>query len=105
MATCRQCGQPTSIWRKDLFTGLCPRCRGGPTPVSLGWQTLIIIGIIVAVFSSGNEDLESEISSLRKLVHLLKEAVDSQTNEIQELHSKIDKLNESQQESGEKADD
>ncbi len=106
MATCRQCGQPTSIWEKDIFTGLCPRCRAGISPVKLGCGTLIIIAVIVYVFSqAGTEDLQSEISSLRSVVHELKLAVDSQTNEIQELHSKVDKLKESQQESGEKADE
>ena len=106
METCPKCGQPTSIREKDVFTGLCPRCRAGVTPVKLGCGTLIIMAIIVAVFSqAGNEDLESEISSLRSIVQELKQAVHAQTNEIQELHSKIDKFNESQQESGEKADD
>jgi Sec-independent protein translocase protein TatA len=111
MATCRRCGQSTFLLRKDIFTGLCPRCRGRGrvppvTPVRLGCGTLIIVAIIVAIFSQvGNEDLESEISSLQLLVQELKQAVDSQTNEIQELHSKIDKLNELQQEHVKKADE
>jgi Sec-independent protein translocase protein TatA len=106
MATCHQCGQPTSIWQKDIFTGMCPRCRAGVTPVKLGCGTLIIIAIVVAVASqAGNEDLESDLSSLGSVVQELKQAVDSQTNEIQELHSKIDKLTELQQNRAEKADD
>jgi len=106
MATCRQCDQPTSMWKKDVFTGLCPRCRAGVTPIKLGCGTLIIIAIIVAVFSQiGNEDLESDISSLQTVVQELKQAVDSQTKEIQQLHFKIDKLNESQRENGEKANE
>lgn len=95
MATCSQCGQPVSTLEKDIFTGKCPRCRGGVTPVKLGCGTLIIIAIIVSIVSqAGIEDLESDISSLRSVVQELKQAVDSQTKEIQELHSKIDKLTE-----------
>ena len=95
MAVCSQCGQPTPIWQKDIFTGICPRCRTGVTPVNLGCGTLIIIAIIVAIFSqAGNRDLVPEISSLRSVVQELKQAVDSQTNEIQELRSKIDELRE-----------
>jgi hypothetical protein len=106
MATCRQCGQPTSIWKKDVSTGLCPRCHAGVTPINLGCGTLIIIAIIVAVFSqAGNEDLESDISSLQTVVQKLKQAVESQTKVIQQLHFKIDKLNESQRENGEKANE
>ena len=78
MTTCRQCGQPTSMWVKDVFTGLCPRCHAGVTPAKLGCGTLIIIAIIVAVFTqTGKEDLESELSSLHSLVQELKQAVDS----------------------------
>ncbi len=29
MATCRQCEKPTTIWQRDVFSGLCPRCRAG----------------------------------------------------------------------------
>ena len=96
MATCSQCGQPTPIWQKDIFTGICPRCRKGLTPVvKLRTRTLIIIAIIVAVFSqAGKGDLESEIWSLRSVVEELKQAVDTQTNKIQELRSKIDELKE-----------
>ncbi len=93
MATCGQCGQPVSRWQRDLFTGLCPRCRTGVTPVNLGCGTLIIIAIIVAVFSQdAGRNLKPEISDLQSVVQELKEAVDSQTIEIQELRSKIDEL-------------
>lgn len=92
MATCRQCKEPTSILLKGIFTGLCPRCRARVIPVNLGCGTLIVIALIVFVFSRGNEDVELEISRLGSVVQELKRAVDSQTIEIQNLHSKIDKL-------------
>ena len=69
MMTCGQCGQPTSIWQKDVFTGMCPRCLAGVAPVRLGCGTLIIIAIIVAAFSQvDNEDLESEILGIGLIV-------------------------------------
>ena len=74
---------------------MCPRCRAGVAPVRLGCGTLIIIALIVAAFSQvDNEDLESDILGLGLIVQELKQAVDFQINEIQELHSKIDKLTE-----------
>lgn len=93
MATCTKCGQPTSILRKDIFSGICPACSRGITPVNLGCSTLILIAVIVAVFSRvGREDLESEVSRLRSTVQELKEGIDSQTNEIKQLRAAIEKL-------------
>lgn len=93
MATCPKCGQATSILQKDIFSGLCPQCRRGVTPVSLGCGTLILIAIIVAIFSrAGTQDLELEVSNLRSTVHEVKDAIDSQTNEIKQLRSTIEKL-------------
>jgi len=97
MATCRQCGQSTPVLQQDVFTGTCPSCRAGVTPVRLGCGTLILIGFIVAVFSrAGSEDLESELSDLTKSVRALQQTVETQTQDIQELHSKIDRLTEPQ---------
>ncbi len=96
MPICSECHKPTTIWQRDLFSGTCPECRGvGPraTPASLGCGTLILIAIIVAIFSqAGTQDLEEEVSRLRYTVHELKEAIDAQTDEIEQLRSKIDKL-------------
>ena len=38
MSTCAQCGQAASFWHRDLWTGLCHRCRSVPGLV--GRQTL-----------------------------------------------------------------
>ena len=93
MATCKKCRQPVPLWQKDIFTGLCPKCRAGVTPVNLGCGTLILIAVIVAVVSqAGFQDLEDEVRSLRATVQELKEAVDSQTSEIRQLRTKIEKL-------------
>ena len=102
MATCRQCNEPTSILLKGIFTGLCPRCRARVIPVNLGCGTLIIIAFIVFVFSRSNDDVEFEISRLGSVVQELKKTVDSQTSEIQKLHSKIDKLTASPENIAEK---
>ena len=106
MATCRQCGQPTSIFLKDIFTGMCSSCHAGVTTAKLGCGTLIMIVIIVAIFSSQDyEDLESDIIDLELVVQELKQSVDSQTNDIHEMHSKIDKLKELQENRSEKPAD
>jgi len=98
MAKCRQCGQSTPVLQQDVFTGTCATCRAGVTPVRLGCGTLILIGFIVAAVSqAGSEDLESEISDLAKSVRALNQTVETQTKEIRELHSRIDRLTELQQ--------
>lgn len=93
MAACPRCGQPASIWQRDIFSGVCRKCMGGTTPTSLGCGTLIVIAIIVAIFSRpGIRNLESDVSSLLQSVHELKQAVDSQTNEIKQLQKRIESI-------------
>lgn len=60
--------------------------------VSLGCGTLILIALVVLIASSAAvDDLESEVTRLRTSVDELKKSVDSQTNVIHELQTKIEK--------------
>jgi hypothetical protein len=94
MATCSQCGKETSFWERDLFTGACPSCRAtGARPATLGCGTLLLIGIVVAIFSRpGVGDLETRVSGLRTSVEDLKKASDAQTSEIRELRKAVEDL-------------
>jgi hypothetical protein len=59
MKRCTQCGEPASIWERDLTTGICRKCRKAEAaehPLSLsnltltGWLlTFVIIGVIVGL--------------------------------------------------------
>ncbi len=100
MAKCSVCGQETSLWSRDLFTGACPKCQaGGTRPATLGCGTLILIALIVLLFSRpGMSNLESRVSDLRSSVEELKKVSETQTNEIRELR----KVVEEQRKGGEK---
>jgi hypothetical protein len=93
MATCSQCGQEVSVWSRDVFTGACPKCRAlGARPATLGCGTLLLIGIIAAIFSRpGLGDLEARVSRLQSSLEELKKSSDAQTNEIRELRKAIEK--------------
>jgi len=80
------------VLQQDVFTGTCRSCRAGVTPVRLGCGTLITIAFIVAAISQAGTDLESKISNLAESVRELKQTVNTQTREIQKLHSRIDQL-------------
>jgi hypothetical protein len=65
--------------------------------VQLGCGTLILIALIVLFFSNGgnrgsNTDLENKIRDLSKEVHQLRSSIESQTQEIHVLQSKLDEL-------------
>lgn len=59
MKPCARCGEPTSIWQRDLTSGICRKCRKAEAaahPYSLtkltpiGWLlTLATIGVIVGL--------------------------------------------------------
>ena len=92
MATCLQCGEKASFWSLDIFTRVCQKCRAsGTRPATLGCGTLLLIGIVVAVFSRpGLSDLESQVSHLQSTVEELKKLSKTQTNEIRELRAVIE---------------
>lgn len=93
MAVCPRCSQPTSIWQRDIFSGVCRKCMAATTPASLGCGTLIIIAVIVAfVTRPGMDELESHVFSLQKSVDELKESVDAQTTKIEQLRMQIENL-------------
>jgi hypothetical protein len=92
MALCPQCGKEATFWDRDLFTGACRRCRAaGARP--LGCGTLLLIGLVVAIFSRpGLNELESRVSETRSAIEQLKKASDAQTGEIRELRKAVDEL-------------
>ena len=91
MGVCTKCYQEVSVFRKDIFSGLCPDCKRGVTPVKLGCGTLILIAIIFAAISGGiNDEHESKVFDLTTAVEELKETVGEQTTEIKRLQEKID---------------
>jgi hypothetical protein len=94
MPTCSQCGKEVSFWGLDLFTGACPRCRAtGARPGTIGCGTLLLIGLVVAIFSRpGLDELQSRVSEMRSAVQELKKALDDQTGEIRELRKAVEEL-------------
>jgi hypothetical protein len=80
-----------SFWSRDIFTGACPECRAsGARPATLGCGTLLLIGIVVAIFSRGGTgDLEREVHGLRSEVGDLKKAVEAQSSEIRQLRDRL----------------
>lgn len=60
--------------------------------VSLGCGTLILIALIVLIFSGrGDREVGSELSDLRREIRTLKEAVETQTNQIKQLQQQLEK--------------
>jgi hypothetical protein len=94
MPTCPQCGKEVSFWGRDVFTGACPRCRAaGARPATIGCGTLLLIGLVVAIFSRpGLDELASRVSGMRSAVEDLKKASDAQTGEIRELRKAVEEL-------------
>jgi hypothetical protein len=94
MPTCSQCGKEVSFWGRDILTRACPRCRAvGARPGTLGCGTLLLVGLIVAIFSRpGLDELQSRVSELRSEIQELKKASEAQTGEIRELRKAIDEL-------------
>ena len=92
MPTCPRCGNEMSFWDQDLFTGACRRCRAaGARPVGCG--TLLLIGLVVAIFSRpGSNELQSQVSEMRSAIQELKKASDAQTGEIRELRKAVEEL-------------
>jgi hypothetical protein len=83
-----------SFWDRDLFTGACPRCRAaGARPGTLGCGTLLLIGLVVAIFSRpGLDELQSRVSEMRSAIQELKKVSDAQTGEIRELRKAVEEL-------------
>ena len=82
---------------RDLISGACPSCRStGARPANLGCGTLLVIGIVVAIFSRhGLSDLESQLRQVQSAVENLKEASEAQTREIRELRKAVEELRKS----------
>jgi hypothetical protein len=83
-----------TFWDRDLFTGACPICRaGGARPATLGCGTLLLVGLVVAVFSRpGVDQLQSQVSELHSAIEELQKASEAQTGEVRELRKVIEEL-------------
>src|SRR5262245_53438100 len=94
MPTCPVCEKEVSFWGRDFITGACPRCRaGGARPATLGCGTLLLIGIVVAIFSQpGSGELKLQVSQMNSRVEELRKASDAQTEEIRELRKSVEEL-------------
>jgi hypothetical protein len=91
MAKCSQCGQEVSFWARDVFTGACSKCRAaGARPATLGCGTLLLIGIVVAIFSPGFGGLEARVIRIQSSLDELKKSSDAQSSEIRELRKVIE---------------
>ena len=92
MPKCPECGNKMSFWDRDIFTGACRRCRAaGARPVGCG--TLLLIGLIVAIFSRpGSNELQLQVSEMRSAIQELKNASDAQTGEIREVRKAVEEL-------------
>ena len=89
MAKCSQCGKDVSLFERDIVTGACRQCRSvGARPATLGCGTLILIGIVVAMFTqSGFNNLEHRVTRLEHAVDSLQALIVQQTNEIRQLRA------------------
>ncbi|HKB40510.1 MAG TPA: hypothetical protein VKD72_29060 [Gemmataceae bacterium] len=86
MVICPHCGKSYDAprervpwWKYD---------PGGPK-VGLGCGTLLLIGIIVAIFS-GRDTLESHVSRLESSLAELKKSSEDQSNALRELRKAIE---------------
>lgn len=89
-STCPHCGSEVTYWQRQI-TG-CPRCQAAAAPqATVGWGTLLTIGIVVSVFlRSDLQDLSSRLSGMRSSFDEFKKASDSQTNEIRDLRKAVE---------------
>ena len=92
MTKCPQCGKDVSWFDRDIITGVCGTCRKiGARPATLGCGTLLLIGIVVAIFSqSGFNNLEQRVARLETSIEQLKTEITRQTEAIRELRRAID---------------
>ena len=93
MAKCPNCGNATTVFDRDVFSGLCTNCHARVTPVRLGCGTLIVIAIIVVIFGqAGREELGPDVRRLQNTLEEFQETLESQTAEIRDLSERIDSL-------------
>lgn len=87
MARCTRCGRDASWLEVDLATGACGDCRKeGAQRATLGCGTLILIGLVVAFFTSSQfDDIEDQLRSVRTELDTLRRELRQQTSEIQRL--------------------
>jgi len=95
MTKCPQCGKDVSAFERDLFTGVCRTCRRvGARPASLGFGTLILIAIAVALVTNSMRDnvadIERDVSELRAAVERLERASALQLDEIRTLRQELE---------------
>ena len=90
MSFCPHCGKSFDVAKPKVpWWKYQPE---GPT-VGLGCGTLLLIGLVVAIFSRpGLNELESRVSATRSAVEELKKASDTQTGEIRELRKAVEEL-------------
>ena len=81
-----------SAFEKDIFTGACANCRKiGARPATLGFGTLFLIALIVALaMSSSMSGVTSSVRELGREVDELKKVVDQQTAEIHTLRAALE---------------
>ena len=93
MAQCTQCGTEVSAFEKDIFTGACASCRKiGARPATLGFGTLFLIALIVAMaMSSSMSGVTRSVGELGREVSELKKVVDQQTTEIRILRAALER--------------
>jgi hypothetical protein len=86
MAICPHCGKSSDAPREKVpWWKYDP---GGPT-VGLGCGTLVLIGIIVAIFTPRSEDLAREVRDLRSEVGGVKKEVEAQSSAIRQLRDRL----------------
>jgi hypothetical protein len=90
VSCCPQCGKSFDVPKPKVpWWKYQPE---GPT-VGLGCGTLLLIGLIVAIFSrSGLDDLQMRVSGMRTSIEELKKASDAQTGEIREVRKAVKEL-------------
>ncbi len=90
MSLCPHCGKSVDAPKAKVLWWKYQAER--PT-VGLGCGTLLLIGLVVAIFSRpGLNEFESRVSEMRSAVEDLKKASAAQTGEIRELRKAVEEL-------------
>ena len=92
MAKCSQCGKDVSLFERDIVTGACSQCRNvGARPATLGCGTLILIGIVVALFTrTGFKNIEQRLTRLEHSIDSLQIVIAAQTDELRQLRAALE---------------
>ncbi len=93
MAQCPKCQRTTTVWNRDVLSGVCWRCRNQAPAVRLGLGSLFAI-FVVFQFAIWNSSTRVPHATATQVGNL-RDQVTSLEHRIKKLQSSVDKLLES----------